>query len=132
MITVESIDDMDAIYDWHTHMPSKTVLHYIPIKGDPKHFYVYPPIPDTASVYAEIIYSTNPVDVVIDDFETSTDSITLDDIYANALLDYMLFKAYSTESEGEENSNRALMHNTAFYQSIGFKGQAEKTRKGKR
>lgn len=45
--------------------------------------------------------------------------ITLDDIYANALLDYILYRAYSKDADYAGNAQRAIAAYEAFLRSIG-------------
>lgn len=52
-------------------------------------------------------------------------TITLDDIYANALLDYILYRAYSKDADYAGNSQRAISAYTAFLRSIGKMDQKE-------
>jgi len=46
-------------------------------------------------------------------------TINIDDIYANALVDYMLYRAYSKDAEYAGNAQRAVAHYTAFSNSLG-------------
>ena len=54
-----------------------------------------------------------------------TDPITLDDIYANALLDYMLYRSYLKDADFSGNVNRSTIHKNAFMQSLGLKAQSD-------
>ena len=47
--------------------------------------------------------------------------ISLDDIYANALLDFILYRAYSKDAEFAANAVRSNAHLTAFGSSLGVK-----------
>lgn len=106
--------------DWHTETPVAVTLHYMFDKRDPKNFYVYPPQPGTDMGYLELIYSSAPPD--------PTDIaavITLDDIYGNALLDYILYRAYSKDADYAANAMRAVGHLSAFQKSLGIKDITE-------
>lgn len=106
--------------DWHTETAVVAVEHYCFDARDPKQFFVYPPADGTGSV--EVVYSAAPADVVIGDIDGV---ITLDDIYANAMLDYMLYRAYSKDADYTENAGRASGSYQAFLSSLGLKEQVE-------
>jgi hypothetical protein len=49
----------------------------------------------------------------------------LDDIYANCLLDYILYRAYQKDSEYAGNAQRSMMHYQGFSNALGIKTQAD-------
>ena len=69
----------------------------------------------------EIIYSIAPSDITY----STTVTITLDDIYANAILDYMLYRAYQKDSEYAGNAERSMMHYQSFANGLGIKTRAD-------
>lgn len=97
------------------------VQHYVYDPRDPKTFYVYPKAPATAW-YAEMVYSAAPTDCALGG------TIQIDDIYANALLDYVLYRAYSKDAEYAANANLAVAHYQAFANAIGLKTQNDMSR----
>ena len=115
----------ETLPNWHNTAAdaTKKVEHFIYDPADPKNFYVYPNA--TASMDIEIIYSTAPSDIVVSNFGTDTQTISLDDIYANALLDYMLFRAYQKDSEYAGNAERSMMHYQSFANALGIKSRAD-------
>jgi len=48
----------------------------------------------------------------------TTTTINLDDTYANPLLDYMLYRAYSKDAEQAGNAQRAMAHYQAMADAI--------------
>lgn len=104
---------------WHTTTGSATTLHYIFDPRTPKVFYIYPKPTDTAH-YVEVVYSVSPPDV-----PALANVITLDDIYANPLLDYMLFRGYSKDFESASSAARAVAQRQAFENTLGLKAQAD-------
>lgn len=89
---------------WHQVTASGVVKHYTYDAKAPKVYYVYPPQPNSSMHYVELIYGAVPADLVvptpsaqISDFAGTM--ITLDDIYAGALVDYVVFRAHSKEAE---------------------------------
>lgn len=106
--------------DWNTETGSATVKHYMFDERNPKVFYVYPPQAATPG-YVEVVYSASP-----DALATTAASITLDDIYSSALLDYVLYRAYSKDADIAPSApQRAVAHYEAFLKSLGAQEQAE-------
>ena len=105
---------------WHSITPTVDILHYTFDPRDPKTFYVYPPA--SASAQLELMYSGVPVDVVEPAsgaiFSDVLGNLGLPDIYGNAILDYILYRAYSKDSEFAGNSARAASHYAAFSASL--------------
>ena len=102
--------------NWHGLPGTVDILHYMFDARDPKTFYVYPPALATAQL--EVMYSGIPTDVTEPAaaalYTDVSGAISLPDIYANALLDYILYRAYSKDSEFAGNAARAQAHYTAF------------------
>jgi hypothetical protein len=84
-------------------------------------FYVWPPQPSVPR-FIEIIYSVRPV--IIADALAGT-KITIADYYANALLDYVLYRAFSKDSEYGNQSQESQQHYKAFADAIGLKYKAD-------
>lgn len=104
--------------DWHTETATTTIEHFLTEPRSPKTFYVYPPA--TASIQVEIVYSKAPTNVA-----SLGATITLDDIYATSLLDYVLYRAYSKDGEVPGSAARAVAHFQAFEMGLGLKAQAD-------
>lgn len=98
------------------------VKHYLYDPADPKTFYVFPKPAANHSI--ELVYSTAPTDIVVSNFTTDTQVIGIDDIYANAIMDYMMYRAYQKDSEFA-NLNRAGVYFQAFAQALGIKTQTD-------
>lgn len=114
---------LDAqIPGWHGLAGSVDIAHYMFDPRDPKTFYVYPPALATAQL--ELTYAAYPVDVAEPaDGATYNDvagNIGVPDIYGNALLDYILYRAYSKDSEYADNGERAAAHYAAFANALGL------------
>lgn len=111
----------DQITGWHSSA-SGTVTHYCFDPRNQKVFYVYPPSAGGASQQLEIVYAKSPPDVA----STSGD-ISVDDIYSNALMDYILFRAYSKDVDYAADDGRALSHYQKFVDSMVGKEQGERS-----
>lgn len=109
--------------DWHD--PTVTgdaahtniVKHYIYDESNPRNFYVYPGVSGTA--YAEIVYSANPSTV------NQSGNLSIPDIFANAVTDYVLFRAYTKDAEYAGNTQRASTHYNLFINSVTGKAQID-------
>ena len=94
------------------------VKHYIFDEDDPKNFYVYPGVAGNA--FVEIVYSKTPTDL-----SSASSNLDIDDIYGNAVIDYVLFRAYQKDSEYAGNAQRAQTHYQLFLNCIGQGAQAQ-------
>tara|TARA_R100001510_G_C7651770_1_gene209528 strand:+ start:791 stop:1501 length:711 start_codon:yes stop_codon:yes gene_type:complete len=89
-----------------------TVKHYIFDEDDPRNYYVYPGVAGNA--YVEIVYSKSPTDL-----SATSSTIDVDDIYGNAIVDFVLYKAYLKDAEYASNNQRAGSHFQLFTASLG-------------
>ena len=82
----------ESLPSWHSSSTnaSRGVEHFIYDENTPKIFFVYP-----GAVFErdalEVSYSSSVGDITISNFSTDTQAISLDDVYGNALLDYVIF-----------------------------------------
>jgi hypothetical protein len=111
---------LDAITpDWHASAPAATTLHYTYDERTPRTFHVYPPA--IAGNTVELVYSVAP-----QPHTAKTDVQALDDVYANTLLDYVLYRAFNKDGEAPANAQRAVAHYQAFANAISNKATADK------
>jgi len=109
--------------DWHDPSVAgdaahaAVVKHYIYDESNPRNFYVYPGV--SGSAYLEIIYSANPT--VVD----QAGDLSIPDIFANAIMNYVLYMAYMKDAEFAGNANRASSHYQLFTTSVTGKGQID-------
>lgn len=114
--------------NWHEYPTAgtTTVEHYVYNPLDPKVFYLFPRPTNLARV--EIIYSVCPPPITstqstLSDLATTT--IGLDDVYANALLNYVLYRAYAKDADFNPNAQKAMTYLQAFQQALGVKTQID-------
>jgi len=111
---------------WHAIAGTDDVLHFMYDPRDPRVFYVYPPA--TAATQLDIVYAAYPADIAEPAdgalFTAVTGNISLPDIYGNALQDYILYRAYSKDSEYAGNAQRAQAHYAAFANALGIEIKA--------
>lgn len=112
---------------WHADMESEDIEHYMFDPLLPREFLVYPPA--SASAELEVVYSSVPVAHVLSEAElqnsATSDTIQVVDSFANAILDYMLYRAYSKDAEYTGNAQRAMQHYQAMMSGLGVAMQTQ-------
>tara|TARA_R100000234_G_scaffold13035_2_gene7253 strand:- start:4282 stop:4986 length:705 start_codon:yes stop_codon:yes gene_type:complete len=122
LVDVDILNTTDP--DWHDPSVTGTSAHGTEIKhfvfddDDPKKYYVYPGV--SGSAFVEIIYSKAPTDL-----SSSSDVVQVDDIYVNAIVHYVLFRAFMKDSESAGNLQRSSSQYQLFAQSLGQASAAE-------
>ncbi|MBP6443561.1 MAG: hypothetical protein KA267_06025 [Gemmatimonadales bacterium] len=116
--------------DWHDPSifpPQKEVIHVIYDPEDQRSFYVWPPNDATGRI--EVAVARYPAEIPSSPTpelrHSYTTLIDLSDIYFNALVDYILYRAYLKDNEVSGNAERAQAHYAAFANSLGVKVQNE-------
>jgi hypothetical protein len=115
----------ETLPNWHeTTAGTNKIEHYIYDPADPKNFYVFPK-GTSGTDSLEVIFSASTSEIAISDFSSDTTVISIDDVYANCLLDYVLYRSYQKDSEFAGNAQRAMMHYQSFANALGIKTQAD-------
>ena len=91
------------------------VKHYIFDTNDPRKYYEYPGV--AGSAYVEVVYSKNPTNL-----SAVTDLIQVDDVFANPLINFVLYRAFLKDSEYASNMQTAGTYYQLFTQSLGQGG----------
>jgi len=112
---------------WHNLTGVTEIKHFMFDPRDAKTFYVYPPAASTgASV--ELVYSALPTDVTEPaagtDYTAVSGNISSPDIYGNVLQDYILYRAYSKDSQYAGNDARAQARYAVFANALGIEIKA--------
>ena len=112
---------------WHGLAGVTEINHFVYDPRDPKVFYVYPPAaPAGASV--DLIFSALPVDIAEPadglTYTAVVGNMSVPDIYANVLQDYVLYRAYLKDAEYAGNGARSQMHRGAFDGALGVEIKA--------
>lgn len=106
---------------WHNLTGVVNIVHYMFDPRDPTAFYVYPPA--TALAQLEVMYSAYPTDITEPSDGTTytavTGNISLPDIYADDVLNLVMFRAYSKDFEGAGNTDRAASYLAMVTASLG-------------
>lgn len=123
----------DARRSWYAETPTVDIQLFMFDPRLPKEFLVYPPAAVGATL--EVVYAKVPAAHTLSALEladtATTEVIRLDDIYANALLDYVLYRAFGKDTENPANAQRAVAYFGAFRDALGnLAGTAAATQPG--
>lgn len=121
-VAIASKDHLDAqVPTWHVDAadPVGGIANYMFDPRNNKVFYVYPQAPATAW-YVELVYHGLPPALT-----ALADPIGLDDQFANALLDYVLYRAYMRDNVYGEIHPAAQTHFVQFVSQLGANAVAE-------
>lgn len=112
---------------WHALAGVTEVLHFTYDPRDPTTFYVYPPAA-ASGASVDLVYSAMPSDITEPadgaQYTAVTGNVSVPDIYGNVLQDYILYRAYTKDSEYAGNSARAQAHYTQFANALGLEIKA--------
>jgi hypothetical protein len=110
---------LDAnVPDWHTVTSTTSILHAITDPKMPQQFYVYPPA--TNGTQVEVLYAVPPADVA-----STSSTISVDDVFATPLVDYVCARAYLKDQDLVGNAERAALHQGLFDKFMDAKTQAD-------
>jgi len=101
-----AIDQVEP--NWYTASGNTKVRHWMYDAIDPTVFYVYPVPANTVQI--ELVYAAQPDDITIGNFSSDTTVISLNDSYRNPILDYMLYRAYSKDTEGGGSAQKSATY----------------------
>jgi len=115
------------IPNWHNVSQSVDVQNWVHDLLTPKEFFVYPPATSAAQV--EIATSSVPTKHTLTEeqlapYASTAEVIKVDDTYANAIVDYVLYRAFLKDSE-TANAASVALHLGEFNRQIGAKAQVD-------
>lgn len=128
---VREILDMQ-IPGWHNTavLPyNKTVMHVMDDPFDTYTFHVCPGNDGTGQIVVIASELPAPVDTPSNpmDIEAYGENVPLGDIYQNALVDYVLYRAFSKDINVPGAAQRAPAHYQLFQQALGIRQQQDMT-----
>jgi hypothetical protein len=126
LINRSVLDDQRS--SWHAETNTVDVQNYTFDPRQPKEFFVYPPATSEAQV--EVVYAETPgahalTAIELDPEGANVELIKLDDIYLSAIIDWVLYRAFSKDAEHAANAARAGAHHSAFISGIGDKTKSD-------
>jgi len=98
---------------WHTDAQNAVTKNFVYDPSVRGTFYVHPPA--VAGQKIELMLVPTPTNVA-----ASSNAITIDDMYQNVLLDYILYRGFSKDIEIPGTPQRAAAHRAAFENSLGL------------
>jgi len=111
-------DDSDPL--WTTETAATEILEYMYEANSPKNFEVSPPVHATTAVYAEVTQAVNPTDCA-----TIGSTIDLEDIYAPAMIEWVMYRFFGRDSEETPNHQKAVGYFGSFFNLLGEKIKAD-------
>ena len=120
---------LDAtVRDWQGMAPAADIQHFMHDLREPRAFLTYPPAATTAAL--ELVYSAYPAATATASgpaAATVSGNIDLPDEWANPLLNYVLYRAYSKDAEVAGNAQLAASHLALFNNAAGIQLEASST-----
>ena len=130
---VSQIDrkDLDFYSNWRTATPARQVFEFMYDVKTPRQFFVYPPVAADADVYVEMAY-TGPFSIQYSELTEDFDTVMAKEIpllgqFKTALINYVLYLAYSTDSTSVNDKQAAALYEQAFYKNLASDFQATVT-----
>lgn len=112
VITREILDAQ--LPSWHSDTPSSVVTHYVYDPNVPTAYYVYPPAGGSAAV--QLTYAATPTAIT-----SELTAVGLSDFYTPALVNYVVFRAYSKDTDYTSNANAAAVYYQMFKDALAGK-----------
>ena len=120
---------LDAVeMNWTSGTQKPEVIHFCHDLRKPREFIVYPPV--LAGTKVEAVQSMYPADLPTPagpTFSSVTGLLSVADTYANALLHFVLFRAWSKDAEFGGNAGLAQSHYALFKAGLGEQLQSTAT-----
>lgn len=116
----QSLDD--NYDDWRGGKSAVYAEAYMYDPRNPKTFYLYPGV--VAGTQLNVVYSKAPAAITMAEND-SNQTISLDDIYVNAIIEWVLYRCYMKDAEYAADPNKSQMHLTNFDNQLGRKNQAD-------
>jgi len=120
--------DLDYFSNWHVTGSTVTDIDEFAYDArSPRTFWVSPPPAMADTVYVEMDYSFGvpPFSRMAETFDDILDmEVPIEDIFRSALVLYMLYLCFSTDSSAMNDMTIAAQYEQSFYQSLGIEYQA--------
>ena len=112
----------DNYPNWYSGNVATEAELFIYDERNPKTFYVYPGVVNATQLTA--VYSKAPPAITLAQNEAQ-EVMSLDDIYVNAIIEWIMYRCYMKDAEYAASPNKSMMHQNAFKTQIGEKSQAD-------
>lgn len=108
------------IPDWHTTTGQTTIDEYFYDSITPKDFYVYPPAPVSPIIGIDISYVR-----VLPTITAGTDIFPVDEYFAPAIQEWMLYSLWCGDDEQNPNYAAARSHQKTFFDLLQIKSASD-------
>ena len=108
------------IPDWHETTGQTVVDEYFYDSITPKDFYVYPPAPVSPIIGVDISYVR-----VLPTITAGTDAFPVDDYFASAIQEWMLYLLWGGDDKQNQNYADARSHLSTFFQLLQIKASSD-------
>lgn len=112
----------DQSRTWRNLTGATEILHFMYDPREPRVFEVYPPAAATGAA-VDLEYAALPTDIPIPAegtlYTAATGSMTISDLFANALVNYVLYRCYRKDTEYASNPARAGAYYQAYMNDLG-------------
>jgi len=127
-ITKVDMVQLDAVMpDWRSRAAAAEIIHFMHDLREPRVFYTYPP---AANALVDMVHSVLPTDVPTPTGPMASHVSGMIDLsaqWADALLNFVLFKAHSKDAEFGGNSQMAASYLGLFNAAVGSQLQSTAT-----
>lgn len=117
----------DNYPEWYAGNTATQAELFIYDERNPKTFYLYPGV--VVSTILTVVYSKAPPTITMATNDAS-ELISLDDIYVNAIIEWIMYRCYMKDAEYAANPNKSMMHQNAFKTQLGEKNQTDQSMSG--
>lgn len=114
---------------WEAGTPASVISGYFYDPRLPREFIVYPPA--VPGIYVEAALRVNPAAIMLDTGGAwQTTALSINQRYEEALLEFVLFRAYAKDSEDAQNLSRSNLHQQAFMAMAQSGGSPQRAQAG--
>ena len=106
--------------DWHLTNGQTVIDEYFYDPLQPKEFYVYPPAPVSPQIGIDISYVR-----VLPTITATTDTFPVDDYFAPAIQEWMLYSIWGSDDEQSPNYGAAQAHLQTFFNLLQVKANSD-------
>jgi len=109
--------------DWHDdRFRKQQAKHLMFDESDPRAYYVYPANNGTGAITVVAVQPHTPIAATgpADALGSYGAALPVEDVYANALVDYLLYRSYAKDAQFSANAERAILYFSQFGRAIGL------------
>ncbi len=119
-VNLKMLDDYRP--EWRTEPLAQAAKAWLYDDRNPNTFYMYPPV--EAGTTIECVFAKVPTPVTTADYDSDT-KCELNPVYDNAIIEWLVYRAFSEDAEFTANAARASTALNAFRIMLGDKSQAD-------